>query len=171
MQDMIDAQWAISMMKGQVNDKCMIHAPFMHDVRTIYARFLHNERNAHVVHVYRLFLHDNRQGLMHDKFNYAITLQLWSSTMCTKPPWKILKIRVPWLNEVLFLCIFCTLNWFCLIATEHLVTKVSIEKLCKISCFQSFTKMVRCAFTSTWVQYLLHWILVPPVEVQYKTEL
>ena len=80
MQDMIDARWAISMMKWQVNDKCTIYAPFTHDLRTIYAqfmhhlrtiyaRFLHDERNAHVVHVYRLVLHDNRQGLMHDKYN------------------------------------------------------------------------------------------------------
>ena len=78
MQDMIDARWAISMMKRQVNDKCTIYAPFTHDLRTIYAwfmhhlhtiyaRFLHDERNAHIVHVYRLVLHDNRQGLMHDK--------------------------------------------------------------------------------------------------------
>ena len=77
MQDMIDARWAISRMKRQVNDKCTIYAPFTHDLRTIYARFmhhlrtiyarfLHDERNAHVVHVYRLVLHDNRQGLMHD---------------------------------------------------------------------------------------------------------
>ena len=80
MQDVIDARWAISMMKRQVNDKCTIYAPFTHDLRTIYARFmhhlrtiyarfLHDERNAHVVHVYRLVLHDNRQGLMHDKYN------------------------------------------------------------------------------------------------------
>ena len=91
MQDMIDARWAISVMKRQVNDKCTIYAPFTHDLRTIsarfmhqlrtisarfmhhlrtiYARFMHDERNAHVVHVYRLVLHDNRQGLMHDKYN------------------------------------------------------------------------------------------------------
>ena len=80
MQDMIDARWAISMMKRQVNDKCTIYAPFTRDLRTIYARFihhlrtiyawfLHDERNAHVVHVYRLVLHDNRQGLRHDKYN------------------------------------------------------------------------------------------------------
>ena len=45
MQDMIDARWAISMMKRQVNDnKCTIYAPFTHDLRTIYARFMHHLR-------------------------------------------------------------------------------------------------------------------------------
>ena len=69
MYDMIDARWAIYMMKRRVNDKCTIDARFMHHLRTIYARFLHDERNARVVHVYRLVVHDNRQGLMHDNYN------------------------------------------------------------------------------------------------------
>ena len=44
----------------------------MHDSWTIYARFTHDfytMKNAHVVHVYRLVLHDNWQGVMHDKYN------------------------------------------------------------------------------------------------------
>ena len=45
MQDMIDARWAISVMKRQVNDKCTIYAPFTHDLRTIYARLMHHLRN------------------------------------------------------------------------------------------------------------------------------
>ena len=64
----------------------------------------------------------------------------------------------------LFSCIFYTSNWFCLLnATVHLLTGVS--------CFQSFTKMVRYAFTFSWIQYLLHWLLALLIEVQYKTEL
>ena len=56
-------------------------------------------------------------------------------------------------------------------ATVHVITRVRVEKLCKISCFQSVPKMVRHAFTFARVQYSLHRLLVPPIEVQYKTEL
>ena len=55
--------------------------------------------------------------------------------------------------------------------TVQLLTRVSVKQLCKISCFQSFTKMEWYAFTFTCVQYLLYQLLVPPITVQYKTEL
>ena len=50
----------------------------------------------------------------------------------------------------------------------YLQLKCNIQLNCNTVAFQ---KMARYAFAFAWVQYLLHQLLVPPIEVQHTTEL
>ena len=43
-----------------------------------------------------------------------------------------------------------------LTATINLLRRVSVEKIGKVTCFQSFRKIAQYAFTFPQVQYLLH---------------